>query len=170
MCSHSALCLLAVHKRVPRTWFSSEYFRRGLTKCRQKQTADDLLLITSSFFSLSVPHSSLLLFAHSPRLPRFIFLVSSLFILPTLPLLFIIPVPPLLFQRCFLPSISALPWLLTSSPTCLSFHPTQSLLCLITLPVPFLFIHSLTLRGVVLCLSARLSVFPLKGCLRPLLC
>lgn len=55
MRSHSALCLLAVHKRAPRTCFSSEYFRRGLTKCRQKQTADDLLLIASSFFSPSVP-------------------------------------------------------------------------------------------------------------------
>lgn len=95
MCSHPALCSLEVQKRTPRMCFSSEYFRRGLTKCRQKQTADDLLLIASSFFlslsrslSLCSPLPVLIL----PGFPVisltvFIFFVSSLFFffLSTLP-------------------------------------------------------------------------------------
>lgn len=133
----------------------------------------------SPVLSHSAPHSSgsshILpgfprYFSRRLHLPRLITLSSAL---P--PPLFIIPTTSLFLQRCLKrtppphlpPARSLFPWMLASSPTCLSFHPTHLLLRLITLPLPFPFIHSLTLRGVVT-LPACLSVCSIKGCLRPL--
>lgn len=105
MCSHLALCSVAVQKCPLCMCFSSKYFRRGLTTCRQKQTADDLLLIASSsfFLPLSVFTPSLRS-SHSLRLPRyfsvFIFLVSSLFSLFPPPFL-ITPYPQTLCSPLF---------------------------------------------------------------------
>lgn len=140
--------------------FSSKYFRRGLTTCRQKQTADDLLLIASSFFfspSLCV-HPLPALIAHSLRLPRYF---SDCLHLPSLTTRFSLPS---FIPYHTLPSNTVL--LSFFSPLlsfCIfshlpvfsshSFTPVSHHLCL-TLP----FSYFSSLHSVVLCLPACLPV------------
>lgn len=138
----------------------------GLTKRSQKQTADDLFLIA--------PQSLLpALIAHSPRLSRYFSHCLHL------PLLLITPpppdclrYPPLLVPPALLPSFSLLPpgFLHLLPPVC----PFIPLICSCAsppFPYPFLsFTPSLPLHAMVRCLSACLSVSPIKGCLRPPLC
>jgi len=115
MCSRLASCLLALQKRTPCMYFTPEYFRTGLTKCRQKLNADDLLLLASSVFFSFRLGSSPCFFSHClrslihifPLFPSSLFLVSFFLIPPH-----VLSLPP---------SLSVLRFL-ASSPAFLSFH------------------------------------------------
>lgn len=160
--------LLISHKHGVSVYFSSEYCRRGLTKRSQKQTADDLFPITSSSLPPhSVPRSHCT-FSQASLL--FLSLSSSSSVPPPPP--DCLRHPPLLVSPALLPFFPASLWLLASSSTCLSFHPTHLLLHLTALPLPFPFIHSLPPSST-LCYSACLPAcryLPIKDCLRPPLC
>lgn len=113
-----------------------------------------------TFFSSPPPFSCSLCFSvRSPRVPRYFshclhlpLCLITLFSLPSR----CVSHPPLLVPPALLPPFFLC--LLASFPTCLSFHPTHLLLCLITVPLPFPFIHSLVLHTVMLCLSACMPV------------
>lgn len=167
MCSHPALCSLEVQKRTPRMCFSSEYFRRGLTKCRQKQTADDLLLIASSFFlslalSLSVPHS---LCSFSQASPLFLSLSSSslshhsffFFSPPSLTVYHTLPSS--LLQRCFKCLSLSSPGFLHLLPPVCPFIPLIGSCASSPFPYPFLsFTPSLSTVLYSACLPACRSI------------
>lgn len=168
-CCDTPFFLLISHKHAVSVYFSSEYFRRGLTKRSQKQTADDLFPITSSSLPpRSVPRSPLSLHI-LPGFPVisltvFIFLCASSVPPHThTPRLFTAPTP-----SCFSGTAPLFPCFPLAS--CIFSHlsvlSSHSFAPAPRRPSLTLSFHSLPpslIHAVLLCLSACLSVSPHKG-------